>query len=213
MTAAGEVEGVSVPPGVHADQVQRGGGGHVTEVGPGQAPAAGAAQAGNGGGLRAVPSSLVDQRAASDAVHRKAEGRPHTGPYADDPTTQRGAVAVVVRPPGITGQPLADGALDAGAQGVVRRMLRENGRPTRRRPAAVPGESLAADEWWLQDLAAELSMPSITLYAWTRRGWVTVAREEGRPACRLILWADRAEPGRLRARRPRTDGDRARLAP
>lgn len=29
--------------------------------------------------LRAVPSSPVDQRAASDAVHRKAEGRPHTG--------------------------------------------------------------------------------------------------------------------------------------
>ncbi len=29
--------------------------------------------------LRAVPQSLPDQRAASDAVHRKAEGRPHTG--------------------------------------------------------------------------------------------------------------------------------------
>ncbi|MFE2643780.1 hypothetical protein ACFXDO_14560, partial [Streptomyces nigra] len=29
--------------------------------------------------LRAVPSFPVDRRAASDAVHRKAEGRPHTG--------------------------------------------------------------------------------------------------------------------------------------
>ncbi|MFG3142389.1 response regulator [Streptomyces sp. NPDC048211] len=29
--------------------------------------------------LRVVPQFLVDQRAASDAVHRKAEGRPHTG--------------------------------------------------------------------------------------------------------------------------------------
>ncbi|MEV0024179.1 hypothetical protein AB0H45_18545 [Streptomyces atroolivaceus] len=32
-----------------------------------------------GGDPRAVPSSLVDQRTASDAVHRKAEGRPRTG--------------------------------------------------------------------------------------------------------------------------------------
>ncbi|GAA2964147.1 hypothetical protein GCM10010518_58470 [Kitasatospora cinereorecta] len=29
--------------------------------------------------LRAVPQFLVDQRAASDAVYRKAEGRPNTG--------------------------------------------------------------------------------------------------------------------------------------
>jgi hypothetical protein len=28
---------------------------------------------------RAVPSSLAEQRAASDAVHRKAEERPRTG--------------------------------------------------------------------------------------------------------------------------------------
>ncbi|MGC5360588.1 amidase family protein [Streptomyces sp. DT24] len=28
---------------------------------------------------RAVPRSVVDQSAAPDAVHRKAEGRPHTG--------------------------------------------------------------------------------------------------------------------------------------
>jgi hypothetical protein len=63
--------------------------------------------------LRAVPESPVDQRAASDAVHRKAEGRPHTGCMRT--LRQRGvgvppaegwgsAVAFVARLPGIPGQ-------------------------------------------------------------------------------------------------------------
>ncbi|MFI7504703.1 hypothetical protein ACIBVL_40780 [Streptomyces sp. NPDC049687] len=104
---------------------------------------------------------------------------------------------------------MAPGRRDPISLTTVRRLLRENVQRTRRRPVAVPGESLQADEWWLRDLAAELSMPSITLYAWARRGWVTVARKEGRPPYRLILWADRAELDRLRARRTPTDRDTA----
>ncbi|MGW0697556.1 hypothetical protein, partial [Streptomyces sp. NPDC002738] len=47
----------------------------------------------------------MDQRAASDAVHRKAEGRPHTGHVRafDNAATQLSSSA---RPSGITGQPL-----------------------------------------------------------------------------------------------------------
>ncbi len=44
----------------------------------------------------------------SDAVHRKAEERPHTGRMRALPTTWRGAVAGAARPPGITGQPLGE---------------------------------------------------------------------------------------------------------
>ncbi|MFD6425705.1 hypothetical protein [Streptomyces sp. NPDC060198] len=57
--------------------------------------------------VRVVPQFVVDQCAASDAVHRKAEERPHTGCMRDVPTTRRGAVAVVAHPLGIAGQPLA----------------------------------------------------------------------------------------------------------
>jgi hypothetical protein len=104
------------------------------------------------------------------------------------------------------GYTMAPGRSDPLSLTTVRRLLRENVPPVRRRPAPAPEEILAADEWWLRDLAAELSMPYITLYAWARRGWVTVARQESRPPYRLILRADHGELARLRARRPGAGG-------
>lgn len=102
------------------------------------------------------------------------------------------------------GYTMAYGRSDLISLTNVRRMLREHVQPARR-AAAEAGENLAADEWWLRDLAVELAMPSITLYGWVRRGWVTVARKESRAPYRLILRADRAEVDRLRAKRPPAD--------
>ena len=54
-------------------------------------------------------------------------------------------------------------------------------------------QHLAADEWWLADLAAELAMPTATLHRWQRVGWVAsrkVAAAGGR-------WAIRADPDEL----------------
>ncbi|WP_328565175.1 hypothetical protein [Streptomyces coelicoflavus] len=112
----------------------------------------------------------------------------------------------ITRVLGNEGYTMAPGRSDSISLTTVRRLLRENVPPARRRPAPAPEESLTADEWWLRDLAAELSMPHITLYAWARRGWVTVARQESRPPFRLILHADHSEVVRLRARRPSADG-------
>ncbi len=106
---------------------------------------------------------------------------------------------------GHEGYTMAPGRSDPISLTTVRRLLRENLSEARRRPAAVRREGLAAHEWWLQDLAAELSMPSITLYGWARRGWVTVVRKESRPPYRLVLHADPTEAERLRARRLRAD--------
>lgn len=103
------------------------------------------------------------------------------------------------------GYTMAPGRSDLISLTTVRRMLREHVQPARHRAATEAGENLAADEWWLRDLAVELAMPSITLYGWVRRGWVTVARKENRAPYRLILRADRAEVDRLRARRPPAD--------
>ncbi|MFE7032888.1 hypothetical protein ACFU9Y_21470 [Streptomyces sp. NPDC057621] len=114
---------------------------------------------------------------------------------------------------GREGYTMAPGRSDPISLTTVRRLLRENTSASRRRPAAVRGEGLAAHEWWLQDLAAELSMPSITLYGWARRGWVTVVRKESRPPYRLVLRADPADTARLRARRPNADGEGLRPAP
>jgi hypothetical protein len=106
------------------------------------------------------------------------------------------------------GYTMAPGRADLISLTAVRRLLRENIRPLRSdaadgsRGPDGSGCGLGRDEWWLRDLAAELSMPSITLYGWARRGWVTIARKESRPPYRLILRADRAELDRLRSRRP-----------
>lgn len=46
------------------------------------------------------------------------------------------------------------------------------------RSSANGRETLAANEWWLPELARVVGMPDITLYNWVRRGWVK-ARASG----------------------------------
>jgi hypothetical protein len=60
-------------------------------------------------------------------------------------------------------------------------------------------------EWWLDDLAAELAMPPITLHSWLRRGWVH-ARQESRRPYRWIIHADPHQLAELRLRRSRPAG-------
>jgi hypothetical protein len=60
-------------------------------------------------------------------------------------------------------------------------------------------------EWWLDDLAAELAMPPITLHSWLRRGWVH-ARQESRRPHRWIIHADHDQLAELRQRRSRPPG-------
>jgi DNA invertase Pin-like site-specific DNA recombinase len=57
---------------------------------------------------------------------------------------------------------------------------------------------LAADQWWLSTLAAEIGMPTATLFTWLRRGWIS-GRQDTRPPYRWIITADQAEVQRLRA--------------
>jgi hypothetical protein len=81
-----------------------------------------------------------------------------------------------------------------GRQGVLdllqRLGLRQQGtRMTQR-------DDLAADEWWVADLAQRIGMPEVTLHHWIRRGWVQ-AHQQGQPPRRWIVWADAAEVERL----------------
>lgn len=68
--------------------------------------------------------------------------------------------------------------------------------------------TLEANEWWLQELAAHLAMPPVTLDHWIRRGWVQ-ARQEAEAPRRWIVWADAAEVERLRQLRQRSPGTEA----
>src|SRR6266511_884987 len=76
---------------------------------------------------------------------------------------------------------------------------------TRERIVPPPGEEPGPDEWWLDDLAAELTMPAITLHSWIRRGWVH-ARQESRRPHRWIIHADSCQLAELRQRRSRPPG-------
>lgn len=76
---------------------------------------------------------------------------------------------------------------------LVRMLLHRYGsvpRGPRRPPSDDPSE------WWLPDLAKELGMSSITLYGWTRRGWLRCRREKRRG--RWVAVADHGELRRLR---------------
>jgi hypothetical protein len=56
---------------------------------------------------------------------------------------------------------------------------------------------LQANEWWLANLASELSMPIATLHRWQRVGWVN-SRKVTVAAGRWAIYADADELNRLR---------------
>jgi hypothetical protein len=83
---------------------------------------------------------------------------------------------------------------------MVRTIMSRNGMTTRRSRRWVRPK-VGEHEWLLPDLAAELGMPVISLYAWLRRGWVRARQLDG---CRRRPWAvfaDAQELARLRALR------------
>ncbi len=74
---------------------------------------------------------------------------------------------------------------------LVRAMVLRYG-PMPRGPTRPPDDN--GKELWLSDLAAELGMPTITLYGWLRRGWVKGRHINGRWA----VVSDRREIQRYR---------------
>jgi len=83
-------------------------------------------------------------------------------------------------------------------KGILSGLLRER----RARAGALPGDGavgqyLEADEWWLANLASELSMPIATLHRWQRVGWVT-SRKITAAGGRWAIYADPDELQRLR---------------
>jgi hypothetical protein len=65
--------------------------------------------------------------------------------------------------------------------------------------------ALGENEWWLTHLASELGMPTVTLFSWLQRGWIT-GRREPAPGRRWIIRADAVELDRLRELRGRPNG-------
>jgi hypothetical protein len=91
---------------------------------------------------------------------------------------------------------------------AITQLLHQLGYPrafTRDRIVPPPGEAPGPHEWWLDELAAELAMPPITLHSWLRRGWVH-ARQESRRPYRWIIHADPHQLAELRLRRSRPAG-------
>jgi DNA invertase Pin-like site-specific DNA recombinase len=91
---------------------------------------------------------------------------------------------------------------------AITQLLHQLGYPrafTRARIVPPPGEEPGPHEWWLDDLAAELAMPPITLHSWIRRGWVH-ARQESRRPYRWIIHADSHQLAELHQRRSRPPG-------
>jgi hypothetical protein len=83
-------------------------------------------------------------------------------------------------------------------KGILSCFLREHGVRTGALPRSVTNEHhLQANEWWLADLAAELSMPIATLHRWQRVGWVT-SRKVTMAGSRWAIYADADELLRLR---------------
>lgn len=87
---------------------------------------------------------------------------------------------------------------------IVRSLMRRLGLQTRLSPTS--NQSLAPHEWWLPELAAELEMPTATLYTWVRRGWVN-AHQCSEPPKHWVIWADKTELERLRTHRQRPVGE------
>jgi DNA invertase Pin-like site-specific DNA recombinase len=83
---------------------------------------------------------------------------------------------------------------------MVRTIMSRNGLTTKVGHAWTPPK-LGPNEWIVRDLAAELGMPMITLFAWLRRGWVSARRVDEHPRRPWAIIADAQELARLRALR------------
>ena len=68
-------------------------------------------------------------------------------------------------------------------------------------PSPSPGLPLQPDEWTVPALAAQLEMPSTTIYGWRRKGHLQTRYQVYGHQRRLVIWADQAELDRLRALR------------
>jgi DNA invertase Pin-like site-specific DNA recombinase len=74
---------------------------------------------------------------------------------------------------------------------MVRSVLSRQGL-ARWKQRSGPHPELRPNEWLLLDLAAKLQMPTVTLYNWIRRGWVTARQLQQRTRARP-LWAINAD--------------------
>ena len=96
--------------------------------------------------------------------------------------------------------------------GQVRTLVTRRGiRRPKGRPAVLLG--LAAGEWSVPGLAAELGMPTATIYNWIYRGWITARHAPG--TRNWIITADDQQMHQLSERRARPPGfyTRARWTP
>jgi hypothetical protein len=83
---------------------------------------------------------------------------------------------------------------------MIARLLSRSGLHGPRPRTMVAAEVLEPHEYWLSDLARELTMPNATLYKWQRLGWVH-SRKVAEASGRLALWADADDLERLRCLR------------
>ncbi len=81
--------------------------------------------------------------------------------------------------------------------GMIARLLSRRGLHGPRPRTMVKVGVLEPHEYWLSDLARELTLPRSTLYKWQRLGWV-YSRKVAEALGRLALWADDEELKRLR---------------
>ncbi len=97
--------------------------------------------------------------------------------------------------------------------GQVRTLITQRG--IRSQPKGRPAvlTSLAPGQWSVPSLAAELGMPTATIYNWIYRGWITARHAPG--SKNWIITADDQQIRQLRQRRARPPGfyTRARWAP
>ena len=88
-------------------------------------------------------------------------------------------------------------------KGILCNLLRERRAKSGHRTDPELSRHLQSSEWWLADLAAELSMPIATLHRWRRVGWVA-ARKVPIGAGRWAIYADAKEIERMRQLRSAT---------
>ncbi len=79
---------------------------------------------------------------------------------------------------------------------MVRRLLHELGLRPRVPRCKDSGEVLAANEWWLHDLAGRLGLSPHTLHGWRKKGWLH-ARQVGGRGGPWAVWAAAEELDRL----------------